>query len=209
MADLEFLKSGLTTITIKDRTAGPGALGLLGFGLTTFLLGLANAGVFPLNSMILAMGLCYGGLAQMIAGIMEFTRGNLFGMIAFLSYGFFWWSLVFTIVIPTLGYAKAPDNNAMSCYLFIWGVFSLIMLVGSYLKRLPLVLSWVFFTVVLLFSLLAAYHWTLSPGVLKTAGIEGVICGLSAIYLAAAEILNELAGRQVLYVGLRTQPSRK
>ena len=162
-----------------------------------------------MNSMILAMGLCYGGLAQIIAGIMEFTRGNLFGMIAFLSYGFFWWTLVFTIVIPTLGYAKAPDHNAMSCYLFIWGVFSLIMFVGSYLKRLPLVLSWVFFTVVLLFSLLAAYHWTLSPGVLKTAGIEGVICGLSAIYLAAAEILNELAGRQVLYVGLRTQPSRK
>ena len=126
---------------------------------------------------------------------MEFTRGNLFGMLAFISYGCFWWSLVLTIVIPTLGYAGTPDNNAMACYLFIWGVFTLIMLIASFLKRLPLVMSWLFFTVVILFSLLAAYHWTLHPGVLKAAGIEGVICGLSAIYLAAAEIFNEFAGR--------------
>ena len=93
----------------------------------------------------------------------------------------------------------------MACYFFIWGIFSLIIFVASYLKRLPLVLSWVFFTAVVLFALLAAYHWTLSPGVLKAAGIEGVVCGLSAVYLAAAKIFNEAAGRQVLYVGLRDQ----
>jgi len=176
---------------------------LLGFGLTTFLLNLANAGVYHLNSMILAMGICYGGCAQIVAGIMEWTRGNLFGMIAFISYGFFWWSLVFTITFPTLGYLKMPDDNAFACYLFIWGLFSLIMLVGTFHKRLPLVLSWVFFTVVILFALFAAAHWTGSTAVKRAAGIEGVICGLSAIYLAAAEILNEFSGRTVLYVGAR------
>jgi succinate-acetate transporter protein len=202
-ADLEFLRSGNATIGLKVTSASPGALGLLGFGLTTFLLNLANAGVFPLNSMILAMGICYGGIAQIIAGIMEFTRGNLFGFIAFVSYGLFWWSLCFTIMFPSMGYLKMPTADGMACYLFIWGVFSFIMLVGTFLKRLPVMLSWVFFTVVILFALLAAAKWTESDAVEKAAGIEGVICGLSAIYLAAAEILNELAGRQVFYVGLR------
>jgi succinate-acetate transporter protein len=153
--------------------------------------------------MILAMGLCYGGLAQIIAGILEFTRGNLFGMIAFMSYGFFWWSLVITVILPKTGYTSATDHNGMACYLFIWGVFTLIMFVGTLLKRLPIVLSYLFFTVVVLFALLAAFHWTLNEGLEKAAGIEGVICGLSAIYLAAAEILNELAGRQVLWIGIR------
>jgi len=135
---------------------------------------------------------------------MEFTRGNLFGMIAFLSYGLFWWSLCFTIMFPAMGYLSMPTADGMACYLFIWGVFSFIMLVGTFLKRLPLMLSWVFFTVVILFALLAAAKWTESASIEKAAGIEGAICGLSAIYLAGAEILNELAGRQVLYVGARS-----
>ena len=61
--DAESLRRGNAVIDIKDKTANPAALGLLGFGLTTFLLNLHNAGVFPLNSMILAMGLFYGGFA--------------------------------------------------------------------------------------------------------------------------------------------------
>jgi len=61
--DAESLKKGNAIIEIKDKTANPAALGLLGFGLTTFLLNMHNAGVYPLNSMILAMGLFYGGMA--------------------------------------------------------------------------------------------------------------------------------------------------
>ena len=66
------LKAGNAVVSLKDNTASPAPLGLLGFGLTTFLLNLHNAGVFPINSMILAMGICYGGLVQIIAGIFEF-----------------------------------------------------------------------------------------------------------------------------------------
>ena len=77
-----------STLAIKDSSANPAPLGLFGFGMTTVLLNLHNAGIFELNSMILAMGLCYGGLAQIIAGIMESKKNNTFGMTAFLSYGF-------------------------------------------------------------------------------------------------------------------------
>lgn len=145
-------------VQLKDKSANPGALGLLGFGLTTFLLNMHNAGIYKMNSMILAMGLCYGGLAQIIAGIMEHKRGNLFAMIAFMSYGFFWWSLVITVALPTT-YTNKADHKAMGCYLFIWGIFSFMMFVATILKKLPIVLSYLFFTVVVLFMLLAARHW--------------------------------------------------
>ena len=108
--DPEALKRSFVNVEIKDKFANPAALGLLGFGLTTFLLNLHNAEVFPMNSVVLAMGFCYGGAAQVIAGIFEFIKGNMFGMIAFISYGFFWWSLVFIIIVPAMGYAT-PAND--------------------------------------------------------------------------------------------------
>ena len=89
-----------TVTQIKDTTANPAPLGLLGFGMTTVLLNLHNAGFYELNTMILAMGMCYGGLAQIIAGIMEWKKGNTFATTAFISYGFFWLSLVALIVLP-------------------------------------------------------------------------------------------------------------
>ena len=83
-----------------EKLANPAPLGLLGFGLTTVLLNLHNASLFPLDTMILAMGLAYGGLAQVIVGAMEFKKGNTFGTVAFTSYGLFWWSLVALLVLP-------------------------------------------------------------------------------------------------------------
>jgi len=72
---------------MSEKLANPAPLGLLGFGMTTVLLNLHNAGFYPLGSMILAMGLVYGGLAQVIAGVMEYKKGNTFGTLAFSSYG--------------------------------------------------------------------------------------------------------------------------
>ena len=78
------------TITrIHDTTANPAPLGLFAFGMTTVLLNLHNAGFIGMSSMILAMGLFYGGLAQVVAGIMEWKKNNTFGTLAFTSYGFF------------------------------------------------------------------------------------------------------------------------
>lgn len=124
-------------------------------------------------------------------------------MIAFMSYGFFWWSLVITVVLPKMYGIAGADHTSMGCYLFIWGLFSLCMFVGTFVKKLPLALSWIFFTVVLLFWLLAAFHWSENEKVEQAAGIEGVICGLSAIYLAFADILNDLGGKRILPIGAR------
>jgi succinate-acetate transporter protein len=185
---------------IKDSTANPAPLGLMGFGMTTVLLNLHNAGAYELNSMILAMGICYGGLAQVIAGIMEWKKNNTFAATAFVSYGFFWLSLVALIVMPKLNLADAASEAAVAAYLALWGLFTGVMFVGTF--RLNRALQVVFGTLTLLFFLLAYADFSGASANFKHAvGYEGIVCGLSAIYTGLAQVLNELYGRTVLPLG--------
>jgi uncharacterized protein len=185
---------------LVTKLANPAPLGLLGFGLTTVLLNLHNAGIFGLNSMILAMGLAYGGLAQIIVGIMEFRKGNTFGTVAFTSYGLFWWSLVALILLPGTTFftnVAAADNTAMAAYFFMWGLFTLGLFFGTLKTNRALQL--VFGTLFILFFMLMTRELMGNPVWFNTiTGIEGVICGSSAVYLGIAEVLNEANGRTVL-----------
>nr|WP_260454950.1 MULTISPECIES: acetate uptake transporter [Chromobacterium] len=186
---------------VNEKLANPAPLGLMGFGMTTILLNIHNAGFYPISAMILAMGLCYGGLAQIIAGIMEFRRGNTFGVTAFLSYGLFWLSLVLLIVLPKTGLADPTPEGYMGWYLLMWGVFTLFMLVGT--VNYPRVKQFVFASLTVLFFLLAARDFTGNAVIGMIAGFEGIVCGASAIYLAMATVLNEQYGRTVWPVGAR------
>jgi succinate-acetate transporter protein len=188
-----------TPVLAKDGFGNPAPLGLCAFGMTTVLLNLHNAGFFELNSMILAMGLFYGGLAQVIAGIIEAKKNNTFGLTAFTSYGFFWLSLVGLIVIPKFGWAPKASDSAMCAYLVIWGIFTLFLFFGT--LKLNRALQIVFATLVILFFLLAAEHATGNESIGKLAGYEGILCGASAIYAGMANVLNEVYGRIVLPLG--------
>ena len=185
---------------IKDTTANPAPLGLLGFGMTTVLLNLHNAGFYELNSMVLAMGICYGGAAQIIAGAMEWRKGNTFATTAFVSYGLFWLSLVTLIVLAKLGWGAASNDTAMAAYLAMWGLFTAVMFVGT--LRLNRGLQVVFGTLAILFFLLAYGDYTnASTGFKHFTGYEGIFCGFSAIYTGLAQVLNELFGKTVLPLG--------
>ena len=181
------------------KLANPAPLGLMGFGMTTVLLNIHNAGFFPLGSMILAMGLWYGGTAQVIAGILEYKKGNTFGLTAFTSYGFFWISLVTLMILPKLGLAAETSAPFMGCYLGMWGIFTAYMFIGT--LKANRALQVIFGSLTVLFGLLAVEHFTGSklPGHLT--GWEGIFCGGSAIYLAMAEVINEQFGRKVLPIG--------
>jgi len=186
-------------MTDKNILANPAPLGLMGFGMTTVLLNLHNAGFFALGSMILAMGIFYGGIAQIIAGILEYRKGNTFGMTAFTSYGLFWLSFVGILVIPALiPSVTAPGDTAMGWYLFMWGLFTFMMFIAT-LKK-PKALQFVFGSLTILFWLLALGHFLQNPDITRIAGYEGIICGLSAIYLAMAEVINETFGKTILPV---------
>jgi hypothetical protein len=185
---------------IKDTTGNPAPLGLLGFGMTTVLLNLHNAGFYELNSMILAMGICYGGAAQIIAGIMEWRKGNTFATTAFVSYGMFWLSLVTLILLAKLGWGAASKDTAMAAYLAMWGLFTAVMFVGT--LRLNRALQVVFGTLAILFFLLAYGDYAnASTGFKHFSGYEGIFCGFSAIYTGLAQVLNELFGKIVLPLG--------
>ena len=186
------------------KLANPAPLGLLGFGLTTVLLNMHNAGLFGLNSMILAMGLAYGGLAQIIVGIMEFKKGNTFGTTAFLSYGLFWWSLVALLVLPNISFLgiTASTSTALAAYFLMWGIFTFVMFFGT--LKANRALQFVFMSLAILFFMLTIRELTGNPVLFGNVtfntitGIEGVICGGSAVYLGLAEVLNEANGKTVL-----------
>jgi len=184
----------------RDTTGNPAPLGLLGFGMTTVLLNLHNAGFFELNAMILAMGICYGGIAQVIAGMMEWRKGNTFATTAFISYGLFWLSLVALIVLTKLGWGAATNDKAMAAYLFMWGLFTLVMFIGT--LRLHVAGQIVFGSLALLFFLLAYGDFAnASPGFKHFTGWEGIFCGFSAIYTGLAQVLNEIYGKVILPLG--------
>jgi uncharacterized protein len=185
------------TITkIKDTTGNPAPLGLLGFGMTTVLLNIHNAGFYPLNTMILAMGIFYGGICQIIAGIMEWKKGNTFATAAFTSYGAFWLLLVALILMPkNIQGTTAASEGSMAAFFFMWGLFTLIMFIGT--LKLNGALQFVFGSLAILFFLLCLRDATGSAVIGKIAGYEGIICGLSAIYTGLAQVLNEVYGRVV------------
>ncbi len=192
-------------MSIIQKLANPAPLGLLGFGLTTVLLNLHNAGIFPLDTMILAMGIAFGGLAQILVGAMEFKKGNTFGMVAFSSYGFFWWSLVLLLVLPKVTFIPglvAPNEASMAAYFFMWGLFTFAMFFGT--LKANRTLQFVFMSLAILFFMLTIRELTGNPILFgdvtfnTITGIEGVICGGSAVYLGLAEVLNEANGKTVL-----------
>ncbi|WP_097499111.1 acetate uptake transporter [Escherichia coli] len=168
----------------NTKLANPAPLGLMGFGMTTILLNLHNVGYFALDGIILAMGIFYGGIAQIFAGLLEYKKGNTFGLTAFTSYGSFWLTLVAILLMPKLG---------------LWGVFTLFMFFGT-LKGAR-VLQFVFFSLTVLFALLAIGNIAGNAAIIHFAGWIGLICGASAIYLAMGEVLNEQFGRTVLPIG--------
>jgi succinate-acetate transporter protein len=207
---------------MTEKVANPAPLGLLGFGLTTVLLNFAhNAQLHPLDGMILGMGIFYGGIAQVIAGVLEYRKGNTFGTVAFTSYGLFWLSFVGlnwlgveasanTGIWPFFG-GHTPwiiSQEALMAYFFLWGVFTFGMFFGT--LKTNRALQVVFMSLAILFFLLAVKSGILAYTSFTSAdlelftriiGIEGIITGASAIYLALAEVLNEAHGRTVIPIG--------
>ncbi len=185
---------------MSDNLANPAPLGLMGFGMTTVLLNLHNAGLFEISAVIMAMGIFYGGIAQIIAGCMEFKKGNTFGTTAFTSYGLFWLTLVFIIYFNGKFGMPANTLGFMGWYLFLWGLFTFFMWIGTWKANRGLQV--VFLSLTVLFWMLAArdaFGWFGTWAMVT--GYEGIFCGASAIYCAMAQVLNENFGRVVLPLG--------
>jgi len=174
----------------------PGALGLAGFGFNTILLQLHNIGLIS-NVEPLLWGFFWGGLAQVIAGIIDGRRGDTFGLTAFVSYGLFWIGLSFMFLAEWLGLVTLSGAGlAWSCIL--WGIFTAYMTICTFkISRIHVL---IFTSLTILFGLLAAHFFGALSA--KVAGIEGIICGSFAVYASAAIVLQDKFGRWVLPIGL-------
>ena len=187
---------------IEEKPAGglanPAPLGLLGFGMTTVLLNLHNAGIIELSVVIAAMGFALGGLAQIVAGVFELRQGNTFGGTAFTAYGLFWWSLVFIWLNP-LDVMDEADEMSMGFYLALWGAFTLFMFIGT-LKH-NRATQVVFLSLAILFFGLAAKDFTGIEIIGQISGYIGIACGASAIYTSVGTVLKTEYGRELLKLG--------
>jgi len=191
------------TENVTITTANPAPLGLLGFGMTTILLNLHNVGLYGLNSVIIGMGIFVGGLAQVIAGVQEFKKNNTFGATAFTAYGFFWITLCAIWLLPRFSFGDGlkSDETAVGWFLLVWGVFSTFLFIGTF--KMNRAMQILFGSLVGLFFLLAIKDFTEISLLGKVAGVVGIFCGSTALYISVAQVLNELYGKTVMPLGAK------
>jgi succinate-acetate transporter protein len=178
---------------LNDNTANPAPLGLCAFGMTTLLLSLHNAGLTALGSPILAMALFYGGIAQVIAGIMEWKKNNMFGMVTFGSFGFFWISFATLLLLPALGLTKVPQPVELAAFLSIWGMFICTL-------KMHRILQVTLLAVVVLVVLLVTAQLTGNSLILNLGGVIGLVAGSLALYIGLGQLINEVYGSRVIPV---------
>ena len=182
-----------------SKLANPGALGLGGFALTTFLLNVVNSGLISGDNlgMILPIGIFYGGLAQFLAGMWEFKRGDTFGATCFSSFGAFWMAVALMIILEDIGVIPPVPREGMAVLFIAWGIFTAYATIAS--LKVNKAVTAIFVTLVILFFLLAAGEWNAT--VHKIAGYEGILCALIAWYTSAGVLINTLFGREVVPLG--------
>ncbi|HEY4355779.1 MAG TPA: acetate uptake transporter [Acidobacteriaceae bacterium] len=181
------------------KVANPGPLGLFGFGLTTCVLSAINAGLLPHEAVavVVPLAFAYGGVAQIIAGVLEFRNGNTFGMVAFTSYGLFWWWFALLQWSLGAGWLKAPPASGVATVLLLWGVFTLFLWLVSF--RLSKAVWSIFLLLTVTFFLLALGDFGYGTG--KLGGYLGLMTGIDALLVAFIEVLNATANRTVVPLG--------
>jgi len=181
---------------MEKKMGNPAVVGLAGFGLTTLLLQFHNIGILGLGPVI-AMGIVFGGLAQMIAGFQEQKLGNNFGYSAFVSYGSFWIGLVIIWMLNVLK-VHETSHTELGLYMLAWTLYTFIMFVASLRVHKAMTIT---FGLLLLGFILLVVGLMVNPVFMKIAGYELILCALMAWYMMAAIIINDLAGKTVIPLG--------
>ena len=189
----------MADLILTKPVANPGPLGLAGFGLTTCVLSAINAGLLPHEAVpvVVPLAFAYGGIAQLIAGVLEFKNGNTFGLVAFTSYGLFWWWFALLQWTVGAGWLKAPPPSAVAVVLLMWGILTFFLWIVTF--RSSKAVWSIFLLLWITFFLLAAGDFGYGTG--KLGGYLGLITGIDALLVAFIEILNATANRTVIPLG--------
>jgi succinate-acetate transporter protein len=187
-----------TATAFAGTIADPGPLGLAAFALTTFILSAVNAGWIHKGTepIVFGLALMYGGIAQLLAGMWEFKKGNTFGATAFCSYGAFWLSFWAFVQFYSIKVPKADASQAVGIFLLAWGIFTLYMLVAS--LRTTAAVAVVFALLTVTFFLLAFGEFKESTSLTKLGGYFGLVTAAGAWYASFAGVANSTFGKTVL-----------
>jgi succinate-acetate transporter protein len=178
----------------QESLGNPTPLGLVTFGLSTVLLSFANAGLYDAGTEVIGQALFVGGVVQLVAGILEFVKGNTFGSVVFSSFGGFWIVVGTNGILPGIG-GPAANAGTSGTFFLLWGIYVFLLFLGVYKGK---VLALVVGSLSLLLFLLAFATYAGSGGLVAVCGWVGVICGGSALYLGCAITLLETTGKKVL-----------
>ncbi len=187
-------------VPVAQTVADPAPLGLAGFALTTFLLSIANTHVWPeAAGAAVYTAIAYGGLAQLLAGMWEYKRGNTFGATAFGSYGAFWIAVFFLVQVGGAIPGLPETAFVFGPFLLAWGIFTMYMTVAS--LRVSAAVFVVFALLTLAFFLLSIGAFETSTGWTKVGGWVGVATAAAAWYASFAGVTNETFKRVVIPTG--------
>jgi succinate-acetate transporter protein len=193
-----------TGIIPGAHIADPAPLGLAAFALTTFFLSFVNAGWVPasVEPVVFGLALAYGGGAQFVAGMWEFTKGNTFGATAFTSYGAFW--LSFWWLTAHLDAYKIPAADAgkgVGLYLIAWGIFTAYMTIAA--TRVSGAVLAVFALLTITFIVLGIGDMNANDSITKLGGYVGVLTALAAWYASFAGVTAFAFKRPIVPTGAR------
>jgi uncharacterized protein len=190
-------------ITPGAHIADPAPLGLAAFALTTFVLSVVNAGWVPatVEPVVFGLALAYGGAAQLLAGMWEFSKGNTFGATAFSSYGAFWISFWWLAGHTDLSGAGADAAKGVGLYLLGWGIFTAYMSVAA--TRVSGAVLTVFVLLTITFLVLAWGEFASSSGIHKAGGYIGILTALAAWYTSFAGVSAFTYKRPLVPTGAR------
>jgi uncharacterized protein len=175
-------------------------LALAAFGVTTFMLSMVNANVISpaVKPVVFAVALMFGGLTQLIAGVIQLRTGNTFTGVLFTGFGGFWMSLFavaqwFMKTVPT-----AQQGHALGLFLYAFGIFAAVMWIASFRTNAVVVLGLA--TVVAAFFLLAAGNYGAHASMIQWGGYLGLAAAGCAFYLALSELCEVAYDRAIFPV---------
>ena len=175
-------------------------LALAAFAVTTFMLSMVNAHLVnaAVTPVVFGVAFMFGGLTQLIAGIIQFRTGNTFAGVLFSTFGAFWLSLFAIAEFFLKDVPAAQAGHALGLFLFAFGIFTAWIFAASFRTNAVVVVALAALAVT--FFVLGAANYGGSTGMLRAGGYLGLVVAALAAYLSCAELCEAAYQREVLPV---------
>jgi uncharacterized protein len=178
--------------------ADPAPLGLAALALTLLVFSMFNAGLLNRSGepVLLGMAVAYGGLAQLLAGMWEFRRGNTFGAVTFGSYGAFWLSFWLLEQFFAGRIPGGERSSAIALFYISWAILTALLWIAS--TRTTAVVSLMLFLLALTYLMLGIGDAGAHDELVKIGGWFGLATAATALYAAFASVINTTFERTLL-----------